>query len=244
MDLYGRSDLPRLLRQLAQLEGVRWVRVMYANPAGITAELLAAVQEEEKICKYLDIPLQHVSPRLLSAMNRPVVDAAALAATVRAAVPGITLRTTLMVGFPGETDTDYTALEKSVREIRFEHLGVFAYSREEGPAAAGFKNQVSQKVKRERATRLKRAARELSIARNLDRVGGEFLALVEGKRGRLYYGRGESDAPEVDGGVYFTSTRPVKPGDFVRVRVTGARGYDVVGEAVEEKIYSAGCSAR
>jgi ribosomal protein S12 methylthiotransferase len=238
MDLYGRADLPRLLRQLAQLEGVRWVRVMYTNPAGITAELLAAVQEEEKICKYLDIPLQHVSPHVLTAMNRPVVDAVELVAAVRGAVPGITLRTTLMVGFPGETGADYAALERSAREIRFEHLGIFAYSREEGPAAAGFSDQVPWKTKRERAARLKRVAGELAVARNLSRVGGEVLVLTEGKRGRLYYGRGEGDAPEVDGGVYFTSPRPVKPGDFVRVRVTESRDYDVVGEAVEA------CSAR
>jgi ribosomal protein S12 methylthiotransferase len=233
MDLYGRADLPRLLRQLAQLEAVRWVRVMYANPTGITAELLAAVQEEDKICKYLDIPLQHVSPHLLRAMNRPVVDARELVAKVRAAVPGITLRTTLMVGFPGETEADYAALEESVREIKFDHLGVFAYSREEGPAAAGFEKQVPWKLKRARATRLKRVAGELSITRNLGRAGREDLVLVEGKRGRFYYGRGECDAPEVDGGVYFTSVRPVEPGDFVRVLVTGARDYDVVGEAVE-----------
>lgn len=232
-DLYGRAGLPGLLRELARLDGVRWVRVLYAYPAGVSEELLATLAEEEKICKYLDIPLQHVSPYLLKAMNRPVIDARELVRRIRSTVPGIAIRSTFIVGFPGETEADFAAVEEALREIKFDHVGVFAYSREDGAPAAGFAGQVPWKVKRERAGRLRKLARDLSILRNRERVGQEILVLVEGKRGRFFYGRSEADAPEVDGRVYFTSEQPIEPGDFAGVRITGARVYDVVGEAVK-----------
>ncbi|MEW6173633.1 MAG: 30S ribosomal protein S12 methylthiotransferase RimO [Bacillota bacterium] len=231
-DLYGKAGLPGLLRELAQVDGVRWIRLLYAYPTGISDELLAAVAEEEAICRYLDIPLQHVSPRLLKSMNRPVVDTRKLVRKVRASVPGITLRTTFIVGFPGETEDDYVALKEAVLELQFEHVGVFAYSREDGTPAAAMSGRVPWKTRNGRAQDLKRLARELSLARNRVRVGQEIPVLVEGKRGRFFYGRSESDAPDVDGAVCFNAARPVEPGDFVQVRVTAARAYDLVGEAI------------
>lgn len=236
LDLYGRAELPGLLRELARLDGVRWVRLLYAYPTGISDELLTTLAEEEKVCRYLDLPLQHVRSCLLKKMNRPVTDVAGLVRRVREAVPGITLRTTFIVGFPGETAADFTALEAAVRELAFDRTGVFAYSREEGTPAAALPEQVPWRVKQERLRRLRAAAREVSLERNRRLVGHEVLVLTEGARGRFFYGRSEADAPEVDGSVYFTASRPVAAGEFVRVRITRARTYDLVGECVEPEL--------
>ncbi|MEW6183351.1 MAG: 30S ribosomal protein S12 methylthiotransferase RimO [Bacillota bacterium] len=232
-DLYGRPGLPGLLQELAHLDGVRWIRLLYAYPTGISEELLRVMAEEERICRYLDIPLQHVSPHLLKSMNRPVTDAKELVRKVRAAVPGVALRTTFIVGFPGETETDFTALKEAVRELKFEHVGVFAYSREDGTPAAAMSGRVSGKVREKRARDLKKVTRELSFSRNQSRVGQEIPVLAEGKQGRFFRGRSESDAPDVDGTVCFDAVRPVEPGDFVKVRVTAAKAYDLIGEAVQ-----------
>ncbi|MEW6447308.1 MAG: 30S ribosomal protein S12 methylthiotransferase RimO [Bacillota bacterium] len=230
LDIYGRPELTGLVRELACINGVRWVRLLYAYPTGISEELLSTLAEESKVCKYLDLPLQHVSPRLLRAMKRPVVNVRQLVQWVRTAVPGITLRTTFIVGFPGETAADFASLEEAVGEGLFDRTGVFAYSREAGTAAAGFPEQVPWRTKQERLRRLRAVARGVSLARNRGMVGRDVLVLAEGKRGRLFYGRSEADAPDVDGKVYFTSSRPVVPGEFVTVRITGARAYDLVGE--------------
>lgn len=229
LDIYGRPGLPGLLRELGRLNGIRWVRLLYAYPTGISDELLTVIAEEGKVCKYLDLPLQHVSPMLLRAMRRPVVDVQGLVKRVRTAVPGITLRTTFIVGFPGETAADFASLEQAVGEGIFDRTGVFAYSREEGTAAADLPEQVPWKTKQERLRRLWAAARGVSLAHNRSLVGRDVLVLAEGKRGRLFYGRSEADAPEVDGKIYFTSPRPVAPGEFVTVRITGGRAYDLVG---------------
>lgn len=231
LDLYGRPGLAGLLRELARFNGFRWLRVLYAYPTGVSDELLTVIAEENRVCKYLDLPLQHVSPRLLRAMKRPAVDVRELVKRVRAKVPGITLRTTFIVGFPGETAADFASLEEAVGEGGFDRTGAFAYSREEGTAAAGLPARVPWKTKQERLRRLRAAARGVSLARNRDMVGRDVLVLAEGKRGRLFYGRSEADAPEVDGKVYFTSPRPVAPGEFVTVRITGAKAYDLVGKA-------------
>lgn len=230
LDLYGRPGLPALLREVARLEGIRWVRLLYAYPTGISDELLAVLAEEEKVCKYLDIPLQHVSPRLLRAMKRPVIDVPGLVHRVRAAVPGITLRTTFIVGFPGETAADFALLAATVRECGFDRVGIFPYFREEGTEAAALPEQVPWKEKKERLRQLRILAREISLQRNREKVGQEFLVLVEGRKGRRFYGRSEADAPEVDGKVYFTAREMPAPGTFIRVRVTGARPYDLIGE--------------
>lgn len=230
LEIYGRPELPGLLRELARINGIRWIRVLYAYPTGISGELLNVIAEESKVCRYLDLPLQHVSPRLLRAMKRPVINVPELLKRVRAAVPGITLRTTFIVGFPGETEADFASLEKVVAEGSFDLTGVFAYSREEGTAAADLPEQVPWRTKQERLRRLRAVARGVSLARNRRMVGRELLVLVEGKRGRLFYGRSEADAPEVDGKVCFTSSRQLKPGEFVPVRISGARAYDLIGE--------------
>lgn len=230
LDLYGRPDLPVLLQEVARLEGLRWVRLLYAYPTGISDELLGVMAEEEKVCNYLDIPLQHVSPRLLRAMKRPVVDVPGLVRRVRAAVPGVTLRTTFIVGFPGETAADFALLAATVRECGFDRVGIFPYFREEGTEAAALPEQVPWKEKRERLRQLRALAREISLQRNREKVGREFLVLVEGRKGRRFYGRSEADAPEVDGKVYFTAREALAPGTFVRVRVSRAQPYDLIGE--------------
>ncbi|MGQ9512577.1 30S ribosomal protein S12 methylthiotransferase RimO [Thermodesulfitimonas sp.] len=232
LDLYGRPELPSLLREVARLEGIRWVRLLYAYPTGISDELLGVLAAEEKVCNYLDIPLQHVSPQLLRAMKRPVIDVPRLVERVRAAVLGVTLRTTFIVGFPGETAADFALLAATVRECGFDRVGIFPYFREEGTAAAALPGQVPWRVKRERLRQLWSLACEVSLQRNQEKVGRELLVLVEGSKGRRFYGRSEADAPEVDGKVYFTARETLPPGTFVRVRVTGARPYDLVGEMI------------
>jgi len=230
LEIYGRPGLPGLLRELARIDGLRWIRVLYAYPTGVSDELLTVIAEEGKVCRYLDLPLQHVSPRLLRAMKRPVINVPELLKKVRTAVPGITLRTTFIVGFPGETEADFASLEEAVGEGSFDRAGVFVYSREEGTAAADLPEQVPWRTKQERLRRLRAVARGVSLARNRRMIGRELRVLVEGKRGRLFFGRGEADAPEVDGKVCFTSSRQIKPGEFVTVRISGARAYDLIAE--------------
>jgi ribosomal protein S12 methylthiotransferase len=233
-DLKRGTDLPGLLRGLAKLEGIRWIRLLYAHPAHLTQELVDLIREEEKVCKYLDLPLQHVDARLLRAMNRPVLEKEGrrIIDWLREEVPGITLRTSLMVGFPGETERMFRKLLGFVEEAEFEHLGVFRYSKEEGTPAANLKGQVSEKVKTERYHRVMSLQRRISLRKQKSRVGSRVTVLVE-REGRSSdvqgEGRTQGQAPEVDG-MTFLRRGKACPGEMVEALITDATSYDLYGE--------------
>ncbi|MFU0832247.1 MAG: Ribosomal protein S12 methylthiotransferase RimO [Oscillospiraceae bacterium] len=236
-DLYHELMLPKLLRRLCKIEGLEWIRFLYAYPDSITDELLQTMAEEEKIVKYLDLPLQHSSGRVLRAMRR-AGDRASLTALmnkIRAAVPGITLRTTLIAGFPGETEEDFENLCGFVRDIRFERLGCFAYSQEEGTAAAEMPNQLDEETKRRRAELIMEIQMDIMQAQAEALIGQTLRVLTEGydTDEGLYYGRSTADAPDIDGRVWFSAVHKPEPGQFVEVKITDCIDGDPAGKAVE-----------
>jgi ribosomal protein S12 methylthiotransferase len=228
------TDLVCLLRGLAKIEGLRWVRLLYAHPAHITPELIALIRAEKKICKYLDLPLQHVDDCILKAMNRPVSarEVCELLGRLREEIPGITLRTTLMVGFPGETEKRFQKLLNFVQEAQFDLLGVFRYSQEEGTAAAAMKGQVSDKIKARRYHQIMRLQKQVSRQKQKRQIGSRAEVLVErpGKSSHvLWEGRTQRQAPEVDGIIMLTKGS-CWPGEIVEAQITGATSYDLYGE--------------
>ncbi|HYB19541.1 MAG TPA: 30S ribosomal protein S12 methylthiotransferase RimO [Thermodesulfobacteriota bacterium] len=236
---YGRDlgkgiDLASLLQRLVKVEGLRWIRLLYANPARLTQELTTLIRKEEKVCKYLDLPLQHVDSRILRAMNRPTLrrEGRDLLAWVREEVPGITLRTALMVGFPGETEKRFRKLLDFVSEAEFDHLGVFRYSREEGTPAASMKGQVSERAKMRRFHQVMLLQKQISLDKQRAQVGSRVPVLVErpGKSpGVLWEGRTQGQAPEVDGMTFLTKGK-THPGEMVEALITDATAYDLYGE--------------
>ncbi len=236
-DLYGKLMLPELLRQLCRIEKIHWVRILYCYPDRVTDELLDVMREEEKIVKYMDVPIQHVNGRILAAMNRRGDEASlkALCRHIREKVPGVVLRTTLIAGLPGETEEDFEELCRAVEEIRFERLGCFSYSVEEDTPAAGMEGQLDEEVKRRRADVVMEVQQRVAQSVNEGFLGRTFEVAVEGtdpETGR-YFGRSYMDAPDIDTRVYFTSRRRLQAGDFVPVKVTASEGYDLAGEEVE-----------
>lgn len=233
-DRPGKEGLPALLARLARIGGLRWIRLLYGHPARYTDELLRVIAGEPRICRYVDFPLQHAADRVLRAMGRRVTraQAARRLERVRALVPGVTVRTTFMVGFPGETEREFEELLRFVREARFEHLGAFAYSREKGTAAARMERQVPARVKRERLHRLM-ALQQGIVREALERMLGRDAEVMVDERldeGSFpLRGRTAGDAPEVDGSVYLSGD-DAAPGGIVRVRITGMMEYDLVGE--------------
>ena len=239
IDLYGERRLLVLLRGLAEVEGLTWIRILYGHPAHYTEELLRCMSEEPGVCAYVDFPLQHISDPILAAMNRRITKARVVEKlrSVRSLIPGVTVRTTFIVGYPGETEAHFRELLEFVGEARFEHLGAFIYSREEGTAAAALPRQVPHEMKRERFHRLMALQQEIVRAANERMMGRVVKTLVdeelrEGSFG--FKGRTEGDAPEVDGTVYFSGSG-VTPGDLIDVRVTGVTEYDLVGEIENPK---------
>jgi len=236
---YGRdrrdgTTLARLLRALCRIDGLRWIRLLYNYPRYVTDELLDAIATEEKVCSYIDMPLQHISDTMLRRMGRERDGAAvrALLARVRARIPGVAIRTAFIVGFPGETEADFVELVAFVRETRFARVGVFRYSREEGTAAAEMPDQLAAAVKRRRYDRLMRAQADVARALNRELVGTVQPVLVCGEddQGRTY-GRLSTQAPEIDGVVYLKGKTVA--GSIVPVHVTGAATYDLVGQVVD-----------
>lgn len=240
---YGRdfgdeTDLARLLRGLVKVKGLRWIRLLYAHPAHVTPELIRLMREEEKICRYLDLPLQHIDDHLLRAMNRSVSGSRVrdLIARLRQEIPGITLRTSLMVGFPGETEQRFRRLVDFVKESQFEHLGVFRYSKEEGTAAAALKGQVAAKIKEQRYHQIMRLQRQISLRQQKEKTGSRVAVLVNRpgtSSGVLWEGRTQGQAPEVDG-VTFLRRGSVQPGEIVEAVITDATAYDLYGEIVRK----------
>ena len=236
MDLYGELRLASLLRKLCRIEGISWIRLMYCYEDRITDELITVIAEEEKICNYLDIPIQHASDPVLRAMNRRST-AASIRQTIRrlkSAVPDIHIRTTLIVGFPGETDEDYQTLCEFVEEEKFARLGVFAYSQEEGTPAGEREDQIEEEIKEQRLDGIMRRQIDISLAANREMIGHVYQVMVDGRdEDGSYLGRTRYDAPEIDNAVIFTSQRTLQPGDLVNVRIEDAFDYDIVGREVQ-----------
>ncbi len=235
-DIYGESRLPQLLRSLCKVEGLHWIRLLYCYPEHITDELLTVMREEDKIVKYLDMPIQHVSGPVLHAMNRrgDAASLKALVARIRETVPGIVLRTTVMVGFPGESKADFAALCEFVKDVKIERLGCFAYSPEEGTPAAAMDGQTSDKMKQRRRDIVMQEQSLVTDAYNAAQVGRTVEVLVESydRYAECWFGRSTADAPDIDGKVFFTCPAGVRPtvGDFVKVRITDTMDWDLMGE--------------
>ena len=237
-DLYGESRLPELLRQLCEVEGIRWIRLLYCYPEHITDELLEVMAQEEKVLPYMDLPIQHASGHVLQAMNRPgdCKSLKALIRHIREMVPNITLRTTVMTGFPGETKRDFEELCTFVQDMKFQHLGCFAYSAEEGTAAADLPDQVADKVKFRRRDIVMEEQSRIVDRYNQKQIGRTLTVLVESfdKYAECWFGRSEGDAPDIDGKVFFAALRGgVRPGDMVQVKIEDAMDWDLIGEMIE-----------
>ncbi|HIX65364.1 MAG TPA: 30S ribosomal protein S12 methylthiotransferase RimO [Candidatus Anaerotruncus excrementipullorum] len=233
-DLYGKLMLPQLLTQLCRIDGVRWVRILYCYPDRVTDELLEVMAREEKVVKYMDLPLQHCNGRILRAMNRrgDADSLKALLQKVRDRVPGVVLRTTMIAGFPTETEEEFGELCQFIQEVQFERLGCFAYSAEEDTPAYGME-QVDEEVRRRRADQVMEVQYGVMEQVNRAQLGRRLTVLVEGRQGRLWYGRSYMDAPDIDTKVYFTARRAHRPGEYIQVEIDGVEGYDLRGKEVE-----------
>ena len=234
IDLYGRRMLAELLRRLCRIDSIEWIRLHYAYPAGFPDEVIEAMASEPKICKYLDIPFQHISDAQLASMHRRHTKAEAmeLIGRLRAAIPDLALRTTLLVGYPGETEADFEELLAFVREVRFERLGVFPYSEEEGPwSAENLRDDIPETIKQQRAERVMALQNEISLENNRRRVGRTERVIIDSRQGDWYVGRTQYDSPEVDQEILIpASERRLLRGHFYDVTVTSAADYDLYGE--------------
>lgn len=237
-DIYGRPMLTELLKKLCEVEGLHWIRILYTYPERITDELLCLIAAEPKIVKYLDIPIQHVNGEILKRMNRrgDYESLSALIDKIRAKIPGVTLRTTLIAGFPGETEEQFGELDRFVKEKRFDRLGCFAYSAEEDTPAALYPDQIDEQIKVDRAGHIMESQMEISAEKNNEKIGSITEVVVEGWDDyiKCYFGRTPADAPEVDGKVFFMSDRRLKIGDYVMVRINDCLEYDLLGELINE----------
>lgn len=235
-DLYGRPALPELLEQLCRVDGIRWVRILYCYPDRITDQLLEVMAREEKIVKYMDIPIQHVSGRLLKLMNRrgDADSLTALMRKIRERVPGAVLRTTLITGFPTESEADFFELCTFIREVKFERLGCFPYSAEEDTPAAEMDGQIDEEKKHRRAEVVMEEQYRVLEAFNASQIGRRLTVLVEGRaRDGLWYGRSYMDAPDIDTKVFFTGPADCPSGSYVAVEITGTEEYDLLGRMLE-----------
>ena len=237
-DLYGKKSLHILLQKLCEIKGIRWIRVLYCYPEEIYDELIETIRDEKKICHYLDIPIQHASDRILKRMGRrtskqELID---IVGKLRKEIPDIVLRTTLITGFPGETEEDHEELKEFVDAMEFDRLGVFTYSPEEDTPAAEMTDQIPEEVKEERRDELMELQQEISYDRGQDRIGQELLVMIEGKVAdeSAYIGRTYGDAPKVDGYIFVQTGELLMTGDFAKVRVTGALEYDLIGVLGDE----------
>ena len=237
-DLYGRKTLHILLKKLCQIRGIRWIRVLYCYPEEIYDELIQVMKEEKKICNYLDLPIQHASDRILKRMGRRTTrkQLTDIITKLRREIPDIVLRTSLITGFPGETQEDHEELMEFVDEMEFDRLGVFTYSPEEGTPAESMEGQVPEEVKEERRDEIMSLQQEISLEKGSERIGQELLVMIEGKVSgeSAYIGRTYADAPKVDGYLFVQTGELLVTGDFARVRVTGALEYDLIGELADE----------
>ena len=237
-DLYGKKSLPELLRKLSEIRGLYWIRILYCYPEEITEELIDTIAELPKVCHYLDIPIQHASDKILKRMGRrtnqqQLKDKIAM---IRSKIPDMCLRTTLITGFPGESQEDHEQSMAFVDEMEFDRLGVFTYSAEEDTPAAGFPDQIEEEVKKDRQADIMELQQEIAFEKAEDMTGQDVLVMIEGKVAdeNAYVGRTYKDAPNVDGLVFVNTDRELMTGDFVPVHITGSYEYDLIGEIKDE----------
>jgi ribosomal protein S12 methylthiotransferase len=238
MDLYGKKSLPELLHRLCEIEGLYWVRILYCYPEEITDELIETIKSEKKVCNYLDIPIQHASDTILKRMGRRTnrSELTAMINKLRNEIPDICLRTTLITGFPGETQEDHELLMEFVDEMEFDRLGVFTYSAEEDTPAATFEDQIDEELKLDRQADIMELQQEIAFEKAEDMIGTSMYVMVEGKvpDEHAYVARSYKDAPNVDGYVFVQTARELMTGDFVKVKITGSYEYDLIGEIEDE----------
>ncbi len=237
-DLYGKKSLHILLEKLCRIEGLVWIRLLYCYPEEIYPELVDTIARESKICHYLDLPIQHCSDSILKRMGRKTTkaDLERIITEIRERIPDMVIRTTLITGFPGETKEDHEELMQFVADMAFDRLGVFTYSPEEDTPAAAMENQVPEEVKEQRKAELMELQQDISLELDQERIGEELLVFVEGKVAdeNAYVGRTYADAPGIDGYIFVNTGESLMTGDFVRVKVTGALEYDLIGEIADE----------
>ena len=235
-DLYGEKSLHKLLRELCKISGLRWIRILYCYPEEITDELIQVIKEEDKICNYLDLPIQHASDGILKRMGRRTSkeQLVEIIGKLRKEIPDIAIRTTLITGFPGETQEQHEELMEFVDEMEFDRLGVFTYSPEEDTPAAVMPDQIPEDVKEDRQAELMELQQEIAFDLAEEMIGREVLVMIEGKVAyeNAYVGRTYKDAPNVDGLIFVESEEELMSGDFARVRITGALEYDLMGEII------------
>lgn len=235
-DLYGEKKLPELLHRLCKIPGIQWIRLLYCYPEEITDELIETIRTEKKICHYIDMPIQHASDKILKAMGRRTNNAELrnIISKLRKEIPDICLRTTLITGFPGETEEDYQILLDFIDEMEFDRLGVFTYSPEEDTKAASLDNQVDEEVKLCRKDEIMELQQEISMDKSERLVGKEIEVIIEGKASDedVYVGRSYMDAPSVDGYVFINSEEELMSGDFAKVRIVKAMEYDLIGDLI------------
>ena len=232
IDIYGEYKLAELLKKLCEVQGIEWIRLMYAYPESVSDEIIDVIANENKICKYIDLPIQHINDRVLKAMNRRTTgkQIRELIKKLRAKVPGIVIRTSVIVGFPGETEEEFNELYEFIKEIKFDRLGTFAYSKEEGTPAAKFKEQLPYKIKKARQSSIMKIQNQISKTVNEQFVGKDTEVLIEGTTTKgSYFGRTYRDAPEIDGFVYIKSKRALIPGEIESARINKATEYDLFG---------------
>lgn len=231
IDLYGKQALPKLLEELNKIENLSWIRIMYAYPTQMTDELISAIAKLDKVVKYVDIPLQHSNARVLESMRRPVMDYRKLVAKIRKNIRGVSVRTSLIVGYPGETEEEFEDLYNFVKDVKFDRMGAFEYSREKGTYSDKLKNQIPKKIKHERYKKLMELQQKISLQNNEKYIGSNIKCIVEGYTDDgVIILRSEHDAPEIDGLVYAKSDRDVIPGDIEIVNITKADEYDLYGK--------------
>lgn len=237
-DIYGKPMLATLLKELCKIEKLHWIRTLYTYPERISDELLDTIAENKKLVPYLDMPLQHADGKILKRMNRKGdrQSLTALIEHIRAKVPGITLRTTFITGFPGESEEQFCSLHEFMKEIRFDRLGCFTYSPEEDTIAAGFDNQIDEQIKARRMEIIMEDQSYIAAEKNEEKIGSVIEVLIEGWDDyiKCYFGRSHADAPEIDGKVFFTTDRPLVIGEYVHVLVNDCLEYDLLGERIDE----------
>jgi ribosomal protein S12 methylthiotransferase len=235
LDLYKKRKLPKLLHALADVKGLEWIRLHYAYPTKFPMEILEVMRERENICNYLDMPLQHASNNMLKAMKRNITreEMSELIQQIREKVPGICLRTTLIAGFPGETEADVEELKDFLREHRFDRVGIFSYSHEENTSAYTLEDNIPPEEKERRAQEIMDVQQEISLEKNQEKVGQTFKVIIDKKEAGRYLGRTAFDSVEVDNEVVIHSKKKLQIGEFVNVLVTKAYDYDIEGEVVQ-----------
>lgn len=233
-DIYGEYKLDALLNELVKIDGIEWIRLFYCYPHRITDSLIDVIKNNDKICNYIDIPLQHSSKKVLKAMNRPGDgdEYKKLINKLRTEIPDISIRTTLMVGFPGESESDFEDLCSFVKQVKFDKMGCFAFSPEEGTPAFDMKNQVDEQMKNRRAEVLMDAQYGITEDCNKSRIGKKYKVIVDSFEDGKYTGRSYMDSPEIDSGIIFTADKNIHIGDFIEVVITDYDGYDLIGECV------------